>query len=107
MYLDGRAFLHERVQRVVSGRSIASLPIPRTAHLVSPALAESDDEGRTVTVKSAWHSSIYLHKEAGLVSYAGRYEHQLVRRDDDYRIRKKKIVIINDCLQSQVDFFYI
>ena len=107
MYLEGREFLQERVRRVVSGRSVASMPIPRTAHLVSGSVAGSEDGGQTVTVKSAWHSSIYLHKDADLVSYAGRYEHRLVWQGNAYRIEEKKVILINDCLRSQLDFFYI
>ena len=107
MYLEGRAFLEERVQRVVSGRAVSLVPIPRTAHIVGGCLAHSDDEGATVTVESAWSSHVHLHKDAGLVSYAGRYQHLLRRDGDDYRIARKKIILTNDVLVSKLDFFYI
>jgi 3-phenylpropionate/cinnamic acid dioxygenase small subunit len=105
MYLEGRALLAERVQRVRSGRSIASLPPPRTAHLVAGSVAEG--EGDEAVVKSAWCSQVYHHKDAALVSYAGRYEHRLAWVAGAWRIRRKKITVINDQLQSMVDFFYL
>ena len=42
-----------------------------------------------------------------LVTYAGRYEHELVWQDGVFRIRRKKIILINDYLSSKLDFFYI
>ncbi|MBO9513118.1 MAG: aromatic-ring-hydroxylating dioxygenase subunit beta [Variovorax sp.] len=111
MHLEGRAFLRERVQRVISGRSVASLPIPRTAHLVAGSLATAQDDGDGVLVKSAWNSHVFQHKDGELVSYAGRYEHTLRWVVDGsggaYRIQRKKIVLANDFLRSQLDFFYL
>ena len=108
IYLQGRRFLEERVFRLTSGRSVASNPLPRTAHLVSGSIASviTGDEA-AMLVKSAWSSHIYQHQEMQLVTYAGRYEHELVWQDGVFRIRRKKIILINDYLSSKLDFFYI
>lgn len=106
MYLEGRTLLAERVQRVRSGRSIASLPPPRTVHLVTGSVA-GNAEGDELTVKSAWCTQVYHHKDAALVTYAGRYEHRLAWDGAGWRIRRKKIIVINDQLHSMVDFFYL
>jgi len=105
MYLQGRSMLAERVFRIASGRSAASTPLPRTNHLVTGSLASALDDG--VQVKSAWMSHVYQHKDASLVTYTGRYEHELVVRDDVLRIHRKKVILVNDRLSSQVDFFYL
>jgi benzoate/toluate 1,2-dioxygenase beta subunit/2,4,5-trichlorophenoxyacetic acid oxygenase 2 len=118
MYLQGRALLAERVQRVRSGRSIASTPVPRTAHLVAGSLAipvlagEREVAGAAessprIIVRSAFSSHVYLHKDAQVVTYAGRYEHELAWEGDSLGIARKKIVLINDQLVSRVDFFYL
>lgn len=108
IYLHGRSFLEERVYRLTSGRSVASNPLPRTVHLVAGSMAMAiPGDVDTMRVKSAWSSHIYLHKEAQLVTYAGRYEHELAWTDGAFRIRQKKIILINDQLMSKVDFFYI
>lgn len=106
IYMKGRAFLHERVHRVKSGRSISSVPMPRTAHLVTSSLVEAEEDGGLL-VKSIWSSQVYLHKENAMVTYAGRYEHSLAFFGDTLRIRQKKIILINDYLISKLDFFYV
>ena len=68
---------------------------------------DSLEDVDTMVVKSAWSSHIYQHKEAQLVTYAGRYEHELAWIDGSFRIRQKKIILINDQLMSKLDFFYI
>lgn len=106
IYLEGRAFLEERVHRIRSGRSIASIPVPRTAHLVTSSIVEPEGDGGLL-VRSIWSSHIYLHKENTVVTYAGRYEHSLVVEQNALRIKKKKIILINDYLISKLDFFYV
>lgn len=104
MYLEGQALLAERVQRLRSGRAAAMLPPARTAHLVSGMLA-SPGPGENVTVHSAFSSHVYQHKDAALITYAGRYEHQLAWDGNAWRIRRKKVILINDQLESVVDFY--
>lgn len=106
IFLNGKRYLSERVHRVVSGRSIASTPAPRTAHLVAGSIASSNDP-QMMHVQSAWSSHVYQHKAAELVTYAGRYEHLLAWDGNGFRIRRKKIILINDQLVSKVDFFYL
>lgn len=105
MFLQGRAMLAERVFRIASGRSAASLPVPRTAHLVTGSIATETPEG--LLVKSAWASHVVHHKDAALLTYAGRYEHLLASTQQGLRIRRKKIVLLNDRLASPVDFFHL
>ncbi|MDR1969642.1 MAG: aromatic-ring-hydroxylating dioxygenase subunit beta [Burkholderiaceae bacterium] len=107
IYLQGRASLQERARRVSSGLSIASMPIPRTSHLVGPGLVSTQDGGQTVLLQSAFRSQAYLHKDNQLVEYAGRYTHVLQAAGDGYLIRQKTIFINCDYLQSKLDFFYI
>jgi 3-phenylpropionate/cinnamic acid dioxygenase small subunit len=106
MFLDGRALLAERVHRLGAGRSPASLPLPRTSHLVTGSLVQPIDAG-TVLVRSAFCSHVYQHKDAALSTYTGRYEHVLAGSGGELRIRRKKIILVNDRLASQVDFFYL
>lgn len=106
IYLKGRQFLAERVFRVRSGRSVASNPAPRTAHLIAGSIATASN-GDGMTVKSAWAAHVFHHKHASLVTYAGRYEHTLVWRGDQFKIFSKKIIIANDQVLSKLDYFYI
>ena len=105
MFLQGRAMLAERVFRITAGRSAASLPLPRTSHLVTGSLVEETADH--VQVSSAWASHVYLHKEGVLVTYTGRYEHTLGWTEQGFRIRRKKIILVNDRLTAAVDFFHL
>ncbi|MEJ7930552.1 aromatic-ring-hydroxylating dioxygenase subunit beta [Ramlibacter sp. AN1015] len=106
IYMDGRALLHERVQRLTSGRSVAAMPVPRTTHLVGGTLVDAIDADAAL-VQSAWMTHIYLHKQPESLAYAGRYEHLLRWQDGQWRIARKKVVLTNDQLRSKLDFFYV
>ena len=106
MHLRGRAMLAERVARIRSGLSAASKPLPRTNHLVTGFLV-SGDEGAGALVRSAWTTHAWLHKDAELVTYTGRYEHALHWTGGAWRIRRKTVVLVNDRLASPVDVFHL
>jgi 3-phenylpropionate/cinnamic acid dioxygenase small subunit len=107
MFLQGRTLLAERVRRLTSGPSTTSVPVPRTSHLVAGSIVTLADAGDSAHVKSSWSCHVYQHKDAVLVTYAGRYEHELVWTSNAYHIRRKKVILINDRLVSEIDFFYI
>lgn len=107
IFLQGHLRLQERVRRVTSGTSIASRPIPRTAHLVGPGLATAGEEAGTVVVRSAFRSQVFLHKDNQTVEYAGRYTHVLAWSSSRCRILRKTIILNCDYLQSKLDFFYV
>ena len=105
IYLQGKARLAERVKRATGGRSAASLPLPRTAHVVVPARIEPQGDER-MRVTSAWSSHIHDPKSGELAVYAGRYIHELARDGDAWRIARKTIVLAHDLLVSRMDFFH-
>ncbi len=107
IYLEGRKYLMERVFRVTSGQSVASVPIPRTVHLVAGSLAQLHDDGKTACVRSAWSTHIYHQRDNSSTTYAGRYRHDLEWQEGRYWIRSKKVVLMNDLLSSKLDFFYV
>lgn len=106
MFLQGRAMLAERVFRLTSGRSAASMPLPRTNHQVTGLLATAGAQA-SVQVKSAWTSHVYQPKDGVLVTYTGRYEHELAWDGYGFFIRRKKIILLNDRLVSPLDFFHL
>ncbi|HVL55640.1 MAG TPA: aromatic-ring-hydroxylating dioxygenase subunit beta [Burkholderiaceae bacterium] len=110
MYLRGRAALGERVQRLTGGQSPAAMPLPRTTHVVAPGRIEREPDGG-LRVVSSFVSHVYLPKSAAAALYSGQYEHLLHQGDGGragmLRIRCKRIVLINDLLQSRLDFFYV
>ncbi len=105
IFLAGKPKLQERVNRVVSGLSVASKPMPRTCHMINVVDVASTDAG--VRANSVWSSHIYNHKTHLITSYYGQYEHLFVAAGDDFLIKEKKITVINDYLASNLEFYFI
>lgn len=107
IYYASRAGLEDRVERVRSGTSIASIPMPRTHHAVTNVLAEPGSDDHVVRVRSNWTVQQFRPKHQEVVVSFGRYEHELVRIRGDWRIRRKKITLLNDYLNAMLDFYCV
>jgi len=103
MYYTSRGPLEDRVYRIGSGRSPASVPLPRTLHLLSNIAVANGSPDRLI-VRSSFvvHSFFQRNRQTGLLF--GRYEHEL-RQRDRWGILKKKIIIMNDHIDSALDFY--
>lgn len=104
IYMDSRREMEYRISRFMSGESAASTPLPRTNHLVHNILVQGvDAEGIRVTAN--WLSQSYRAGEQYF--YGGYYEHLLVEIDGQLRIRRKKVVLINDRVDGYVDLYHL
>ncbi len=104
IYYNRRTRLEERVSRIRSGMSAASTPLPRTQHVVSNIQAQAGD-GDALAAQACWQSNAYLFQATETLY--GRYEYMLVRADGQLRIRRKKIVLINDVINTVLDIYHI
>jgi len=107
LYLTTRHELEERVARVRSGRSIASTPLPRTAHCVSNVIAEADATGDTLQVRCNATTHIYNVKRREPHLVFARAAYTLARSDSAWRIRRKKLLLLNDYIPTMLDFYTI
>ena len=107
IYISSRAQLAERVSRVRSGRSPASTPLPRTAHAVSNILARPGDADGTLVVNSIATTHNFDLKRREQHVFFSRCEHHLERAGDDWRIRRKKVLLLNDYIPMVIDFYSI
>ena len=107
IYISSRAQLEERVSRIVSGKSAASTPQLRTAHALANILVELGEAVDQMTVRSIVTTHLFdvLRKEQHV--YFSRCEHRLIRSNGGWRIGQKKIVVLNDCLPTVMDFYTI
>lgn len=106
IYTSARSELKDRVWRVRSGQSIASVPLPRTAHIVTNVLARPDGGG-TITASSIWTTHVFNVKRREEHLFFSRCEHVIVRAGQDWRIRRRKAVLLNDTLPTMLDFYTI
>ena len=106
IYYTSRTGLEERVTRIRSGRSIASMPMPRTAHSITNISSRELDEAHIVA-KSVWAVDLYSVKARASQRFFGRYEHRLVLAGGAWKISSKKVTLLNDYLPSSLDIYCI
>lgn len=104
LFYDQKLGIEERIARIRSGRSSASLPLPRTCHLVTGILIDGH-EGDLVRVASSF--TVHSYRRGGTSTFYGAYEHELRDRGDRLTIAKKKILLLNDAIPSVVDIYGI
>ncbi len=105
IHYDSRGGLEDRVWRVRSGRSIASKPLPRTQHAISNVLVAPTENG-VALVLSNWTVHQFRTKPRETEVLYGRYEHTVMREADGaLRIRRKKVILLNDYMPAMLDFY--
>jgi 3-phenylpropionate/cinnamic acid dioxygenase small subunit len=102
IYYPGRFGLEDRVYRLRSGNSAASLPLPRTCHMVSCVLPEFHDDG-SCTVTANWNCNVYRSRQTA--TFYGSYRYLLEAEGDSWLIRKKRIVLMNDAVPTPIDIY--
>lgn len=91
MYED-HAILSMRVQRLLEARALVLTPMPRTTHLVSNIEARKTDDGAF----AADAAFICVEHQADKQKiYSGRHAYQLERRDNSFRIKLKRVALMN------------
>jgi benzoate/toluate 1,2-dioxygenase subunit beta len=86
------AILSIRVRRLLDARALVLTPMPRTTHLVSnieTLAGETDD----FTVATAFICVEYQGERQRL--YSGRQTFQLARQDGSFRIKLKRVALLN------------
>jgi 3-phenylpropionate/cinnamic acid dioxygenase small subunit len=106
IYYRGRRNLEDRVQRIRSGMSVASVEMPRVAHMIGNVLAEETQAG-TVRVDSSFIVSVHDVRTNRSHAYFGRYEHELQLDAGGWRISSKIIRLMNDVVPTMLDVYGI
>ncbi|MFM9972069.1 MAG: aromatic-ring-hydroxylating dioxygenase subunit beta, partial [Burkholderiales bacterium] len=95
IYLKGRAHLEDRVFRLETGESFASMPMARTTHVVGGVIVDDTSESQ-ITARASWRvHSFGIH---GGITRGGWYEYVLRRSGETFKIARKKITMIDDKL---------
>jgi len=89
---EDHAILSIRVQRLLEARALVLTPMPRTTHLVSNVEAEQATDGE-FKVGAAF--VCVEHQADKQKIYSGRHSYQLARRDDSFRIKMKRVALMN------------
>jgi 3-phenylpropionate/cinnamic acid dioxygenase small subunit len=106
IYYASRSGLEDRVVRIRSGKSAASTPMPRTAHILGSVLPVESPADR-LRLGSTWVSHVFFPRSNESHAFFGRTEHELVLRGGDWRIARKKILLLNDYIPTMLDVYCV
>ncbi len=104
IYLRDRGGLEDRVFRIESRDSYASVPLDRTVHVVSNVLVESET-GNEIEVTA--NCLVHTYGKKGGMTRGGLYDYTLRRVDAALKIARKKIVFIDDRLEGPIDVYHM
>ena len=104
IYYPNRDGLEDRVFRIRTERSSASMPEPRTSHLIANVEVLAD-RGGELDVRYNFHTLSHRYKATD--HYFGTTFVTLRRTGGGYLIARKKIVLKNDYIRQVVDIYHI
>lgn len=104
VYMDDKSMIEDRLWRFTSGTSPASIPLPRTSHLVGTVTLDSISTTKA-HLRSHWQVSAYRFKE--LIQTAGRSYYTLRLEHGQWRIARRRSVLINDQVQTTLDLYHL
>ncbi|MFV1944002.1 benzoate 1,2-dioxygenase small subunit [Pseudomonas luteola] len=104
IYYPSRDGLEDRIFRIRTERSSASMPEPRTSHNISNIeLLEQDAE--RLEVRFNWHTLSHRYKKTD--SFFGTSYYTLDIRGELPLITRKKVVLKNDYIHQVIDVYHI
>ena len=104
IYLRNRGGLEDRVFRIESRDSYASVPLDRTVHLIGNVLVESAEGG---SVEATANCLVHVYGKKGAATRGSLYDFTFRRVDGALRIARKKIVFIDDRLEGPIDIYHL
>jgi len=104
VYYDSRVGLEERVWRIQAAVSPAHLVLPRTSHSVHNVRLLDGTVDR-LTVHATWRVDSY--KEKITTSLFGFYDYLLTGQLGAWRIARKKVTLLSDCVPSYFDLYQV
>ena len=104
IYLRNRGGLEDRVFRIESRDSYASVPLDRTVHLVGNVVV---GEANGETVAATANCIVHTYGKKGGMTRGSLYDYVLRRVGGALKIAKKKIVFIDDRLEGPIDVYHL
>ncbi len=104
IYYPNRAGLEDRVFRIKTERSAASMPEPRTSHNLHNVEIVAQRDGE-LELRFNWHTLSHRYKTTD--SYFGSAFVRLDTRGPTPLIRRKQVVLKNDYIHHVVDVYHV
>ena len=104
MYFPSRSGIEDRVFRIESRDSYASLPLDRTVHLVGNVLI---DKVVGEKIYALANCLVHTFGKKGAQTRASLYDYIIRQGDNGLKIVHKKITFIDDRLEGPVDVYHL
>ena len=104
IYYPNREGLEDRIFRIKTERSGASMPEARTCHFIANIEIVDEREG-AVDVRFNWHTLSHRYKETS--SFFGTSFYTIDASGDAPLITAKKVVLKNDYIHQVIDIYHI
>lgn len=104
MYYPTRSGLEDRVFRLRTGKSAASVPLPRTQHQVHNVRIVEQDNGE-LAVTANWQT--VFTRMGTTEQFYGEVNYRLVSINSQWKIARKHVVVYNDTINSVLDFYHL
>jgi benzoate/toluate 1,2-dioxygenase beta subunit len=104
IYYPTRQGLEDRIFRIKTERSSATMPNTRTSHNLSNVEVESE-EGGLCTVRFNWHTLSHRYKTD--YSYFGMSRYVIDFKGEQPKILSKYVVLKNDYIHQVIDIYHI
>ncbi len=105
IYYPNRNGLEDRVFRIKTERSSASMPEPRTNHMVSNIEVLSE-QGDSVDIRYNFHTLSHRYKETNHF-FGTCFLTIRAHADVGFRITRKKIILKDDYISQVIDIYHI
>ena len=104
MYYADRTGLEDRVYRIGTGKSAASTPMPRTLHHVTNVTIQEVSDSQ-LEARAKWMTHVYRFGQHSM--FFGEVSYLLRPVGFSWVIMKKHVVILNDTIDSVLDFYHV
>ena len=104
IYYPNREGLEDRIFRIKTERSGASMPEARTCHFIANIEIVDEREG-ALDVRFNWHTLSHRYKETS--SFFGTSFYTIDASGDAPLITAKKVVLKNDYIHQVIDIYHI
>ena len=104
MYYENRAGLEDRVYRINTGKSSASTPMPRTLHTINNVLIQEVSDAQ-IEVSCKW--TTYVYRFGQISMFFGDANYKMRPAGPSWIILRKHIVLMNDTIDSVLDFYHV
>lgn len=104
IYYANRSGLEDRVFRLRTGKAASTIPMPRTLHQIGNVRIVSEVNG-CLEVKANWQT--LFHRLGQSEQFFGHVSYQLRAAGDSWKITRKHVLLLNDTINSVLDFYHL